>query len=191
MMDRIQAYFLENIGEKRWNHSLRVLDTALELARIYGGDQDRVHQAALLHDCGKIRDKSLLLKKAKSFGIILDEIMLRNQELIHGPLGAKIAEVEFQVKDPEVLDAIRYHTTARPAMTKLEKIIFLGDIIEADRNFPGVEDIRKLAYEDLDEAIILALDGTLEFLVRKKDLIAKETVEARNYLKIEKQAREE
>lgn len=190
-MDRIEEYFLENISERRWKHSLRVLDTALELGKIYGGDQNQITRAALLHDCAKIRDKSLLLKKAKSFGIILDEIMLKNKELIHGPLGARIAEKEFQVRDKDVLDAIRYHTTGRASMSKLEKIIFLADIIEAERDYPGVEDIRKLAYIDINKAIILSIDLTLEFLIREKLLISKDTIEARNYLKIEIEVREE
>lgn len=183
-MEIIKDYFINNIGEKRWEHSLRVLDIARRLGQIYDVDRGRLTKAALLHDCAKFTDKGKLLKKAQSFGIIVDRIMLNNLELIHGPLGAKIAQKEFAIEDPTILEAIEFHTTGRQNMGILEKIIFIADFIEPERSFMGVEEVRNLAYKDLDMAIVLAIDLTLEFLISKDKLISLNAIEARNDLKL-------
>jgi|SRR5690625_2569867 len=158
----IEKRLINKIGKKRWAHSLRVLKEAEKLANLYGADLKQVYLAALLHDCGKLQDKDELLKRAKHFGIILDDIRMNNLELIHAPLGAKIAEKEFKITDKNVLKAIKYHTTGREGMSLLEKIIFLADYIEEARSFPGVEKVRQLAYKDLDRAIFQALDQTIK-----------------------------
>lgn len=180
----IKEYLIENIGVKRYEHSLRVVETGLDLAGIYGEDPDKVRLAGLLHDCGKIRDKDLLLKKAKSFDIINDIVLRNNLELLHAPLAAEIAKKYFKVIDEDVLNAIRYHTTGRVGMSQLEKIIFLADYIEPMRNFDGVENVRLLAKEDLDLAVIKAMDQTINFLIYKGALISTATIDARNSLLI-------
>ncbi len=183
--------FLENklineIGEKRYNHSIRVMNTAIELAEIYEADIEKARVAAILHDCAKLRDKTYLLKRASDFDIILDMYMENNHELIHGPLGAKIAKEEYGIKDDEILDAIYYHTTGKENMNILEKIIYIADYIEPYRNFPGVEEVRKLAFFDLDKGILSAMEKTIIFLVQNNKLIHLDTIKARNYLIINK-----
>lgn len=173
---------IKDIGIDRYNHTLRVVDTTLELAKIYKVNEDKAKIAALFHDCGKLSDETNLLKRASDFGIILDNIMENNRELIHGPLGAKIAEKDYNIKDKEILNAIYYHTTGRENMTALDKIIYIADYIEPYRNFPGVKEVRELAYKDLDNSVLLAIDNTLRFLMGKGSLIHVDTIKARNDL---------
>lgn len=184
MYEEIKIKLLKDIGIKRLEHSLRVLEISQELGNLYGADIEKVSLAALLHDCAKLEDKNNLLKRAYEFDIILDEIILNNQELIHGPLGAKIAKKKYDIDDREILEAIEYHTTGRINMSLIEKIIFIADYIEPKRNFIGIEEVRELAFLDLDESIILAMEQTIRFLLDGKKLISTHTIEARNHLKI-------
>lgn len=174
---------IKDIGIKRYEHSLRVMETSIKLANIYGVDIDKASKAALLHDCGKLLSRINLLKMANSFGIILDSVMEDNPDLIHGPLGAKIAEVVYKVEDREILDAIYYHTTGRENMTLLDKIIYIADYIEPNRNFPGLKEIRELAFIDIDQSIMKAMDNSILFLIKTEKLIHLDTIKARNYLK--------
>lgn len=182
MNDFIEQEIIKDIGEKRYAHSLRVMEVGLKLSQIYNVDKEKVKVAARLHDCGKIQGKTKLLKRTNDFDIILDNHMKYNIELIHGALGAKIAEIKYKIKDPEILNAIKYHTTGRANMTLLDKIIYIADYIEPGRNFEGIEEVRELAYKDIDRSIIMAMDKTIEFLTDNRDLIHTRTIEARNYL---------
>ncbi len=177
-----EEQIIKDIGKKRYSHSLNVMEMALKLSEIYNADNEKVKIAAKFHDCGKIRDKTKLLEMAGEFDIILDQCMEHNIELIHGPLGAKIAKERYKIRDKEVLNAIKYHTTARENMTLLDKIIYISDYIEPGRKFPGVEEVRELAFKDIDKSIIMAMDKTINFLIDNKNLIHTETIKARNYL---------
>ena len=183
---RIERDLLNKLGEKRLIHIKSVVKTALGLAKNYGLDLEKVEVAALLHDCAKHRDKNILLKKASDFGIILDVVMMHNEELIHAQLGAEIARREYGISDEDILNAIRYHTTGRVNMTLLEKIIYIADYIEPLRTTPRVETVREVAYENIDEAILMAMDSTISFLIKNRQLISPHTIEARNYLIIDK-----
>lgn len=184
-MDFSQS-LIQSIGIKRYEHSLRVVDTAVKLGKIYNADIEKVKTAALLHDCAKLQEEISLLKKISHFDIILDDIMQKNKDLIHGPLGSKIAEIEYGVLDKEILDAIFYHTIGRANMTLLDKIIYIADYIEPRRNFPGVDEIRAIAFKDLNRSILMAMDNTILFLIKNDNLIHPNTFEARNYLILEK-----
>lgn len=181
----IKERLIEDIGLERYNHTLRVTDMAIKLANIHGGNAEKTKIAAMLHDCGKLLDKTNLLKRVADFDIILDNSMKENHELIHGPLGARIAEREYGIRDQEILDAIYYHTIARENMTLLDKIIYIADYIEPNRNFPGLDQIRQMAYVDLNKSIQVAMERTIIFLIEKKKSIHVNTVKARNYLLIE------
>lgn len=172
----------EDIGVNRYNHSIRVRDTAVELAKIYDCDINKAMVAGLLHDCGKYFDKDYLLKQAFEFGIMKDESLVNNRHIIHAPLGAVIAQVEYNVNDNEILDAIRYHTTGKENMTLLDKIIYLADYIEPKRNFTGVENIRKLAYENIHLAMLKALENSIYHLLDTQRSIHLDTIRARNYI---------
>lgn len=172
------------IGKERYLHCIRVMETAIILGEKYNVDIEKIKTAALLHDCAKFKDKLELLKKASEFDIMLDAVTEHNIELLHGPVGAKIAEIEYKIKDIEILDSIRYHTTARENMTILDKIIYISDYIEPKRNFAGVEEVRQLTFEDIDIGISLALDNTIKFLIEMDRVIHLDTIKARNYFKI-------
>lgn len=179
--DKLKA----DIGIKRFEHSLRVMETSIKLANRYNFSVEKAAIAGLLHDCGKLKGETNLLKVSSDFGIILDSMTKCNSELIHSILSAAIAEKEYGIKDQEILRAIRYHTTGRENMSLLEKIVYIADLIEPGRSFEGVDKLRRLALEDLDKCLLYSLDNTLKFLIEKKKLIHIDSIKARNYLLIQ------
>lgn len=174
-----------SIGEKRYQHSKRVMEIGVKLAYKYNVDIEKTRTAAILHDCGKIPDKTKMLKMVDDFGIILDNCMQYNHELIHGPLGSEISKVEYGIDDIEILDAIYYHTTGRENMSILDKIIYIADYIEPKRDFKEVEEVRNMAFINLDKSIILAMGNIINFLIQNNKLIHPNTVKSRNYLLIQ------
>jgi len=99
------------------------------------------------------------------------DLLEYNSELWHAPAGAYLVEQEAGIADAEILDAIRYHTSGRPGMTLLEKVIYLADYIEPGRHFPGVDEVREMAKEDLNKALIKAVQNTIMFLMKKNQTI--------------------
>lgn len=181
-LEKYKDKLISNIGEKRYNHSLRVIDFALKINT--GLNEDKIRLASLLHDCAKYNE-NYYLEKYKDY-CKFDNDILENKAIIHSFLGKIVAKKEYNIDDEEVLNAIKYHTTGRENMTQLEKIIFLADACEEKRNYEGVDEIRDLAYKDLDMALIKSLDGTIKFLIKNKSIIFPLTVKARNYLLKEK-----
>lgn len=174
----------EQLKEKRYLHSLGVEETAVKLARRYGLDEKQAAVAALLHDWGRGLENDLLLKKAKEFGIVVEGIEEQAPHLLHGPVGAKLVELELGINDPAILQAIALHTTGGEGMSLLDKVIYLADYVEPGRIFSGVETVRKMAFLDLDKALLMAAENSLYHLLRKKALIHQKTVELRNALLI-------
>lgn len=170
-----------DIGVNRYKHSIRVRDTAVELAKIHDCHPDKASLAGLLHDCAKYEDGDYLLKRAYEFDIMEDKFLIDNKHIIHAHLGALIAEEEYKVDDADILNAIHYHTTGREKMTRLEKIVYLADYIEPERDFKGVDQVRNLAYDDLDRAMLKALEDTIYHLLSTHRSIHIDTLRARNY----------
>lgn len=170
---------------KRYSHSLNVMNTAVQLARIYGADEKKAAVAGLLHDCARDIRGGKVFDLCDSYSIHVDSICKVQPELLHGPLGAKLVEDEYGVTDKEVQRAIHYHTTGCEDMNLLEKVVFIADYIEPGRSFNGVDAIRKQAYADMDGAIIQALDSTIRFVLSKGNLVHPDTVIARNHLILE------
>ena len=183
-MDEINEKLLNSIGTKRLGHSIRVMKEAEKLAKGYGVNVEKASIAGLLHDCGRYQDKSYLLKKAQEFGIILDEIYKKNDNLVHALLGVEVAKREYGISDKDVLNAIRYHTTGRENMSLLEKIVYMADYIEPGREFDGLDRIRSLCYEskDINKALIGAIDNTIIYILNNKAIIHEDTIKARNFL---------
>ena len=178
--DSFKKKLVSDIGEKRFNHCLRVMDTALKLNP--GIEEDKVKTAAILHDCAKYNEK----KYMKIYGNNIDAYQVQFKAVLHSFLGAEVAQKEYNITDNDVLDAIRYHTTGRENMTTLEKIIYLADAIEPNRDYPGVDDIRSLAAKDFDQAILYSLNHNISYIIEKNNLIHPLTIDARNYLIKEK-----
>lgn len=168
------------VDEERYVHSLGVRDCAVMLAERYGADVNKARLAGLLHDCAKGLPKQEMLSKAVEAGIELGPEEFHNEALLHGAAGAIVAGRVFGIKDPEILSAIECHTTGKRDMTLLEKIIYLADYIEPNRDFPGVEDLRQAAMDDLDRAVLLALRRTIKYVLDTDRFLHPRTVEAWN-----------
>lgn len=180
--EEMKSDILNRIGEKRYNHTIRVRDTAVELAKIYNVDLEKAYVAGMLHDCAKIRDEKELIEVSFDYGLNLTDDMEKAPQIIHSFLGAIISEKKYGIEDEDILNAIRFHTTGRENMSDLEKIVFLANYIEPMRNFSGVDKARKLACEDLNKAMMYSLNNTILFLCNKDEYIALNTIKARNYI---------
>ena len=153
---------------------------AIALARRWGADENDAAEAAILHDCTKKAGLEEQLSLCEQYGIIPDALERKSEKLMHAMTGAALARAQFGVSDA-VRDAIRWHTTGRPGMTLLEKIIYMADYIEPTRNFSGVEQLRKLAYEDLDRAMLLGLEMSIEENRNYGNEIHQNSVSARDW----------
>lgn len=149
---------------KRFVHTMGVAGIASSLAMRYDCDIRQAEEAALLHDCAKYLDTDEMEKLARRAGYSVSPVEKGNASLLHAKAGAALAASKFGVDDPRILEAIRWHTTGKPDMTLLEKIIFVADYIEPGRTTPGVGPIRTLAFTDLDAAVTAILEHTLEYL---------------------------
>lgn len=170
-----------NLTKGRFEHTLRVKDTAIQLAEQYGAPIDLVTIAALFHDYAKDMDKNELRRLIISYALP-DDLLEYHHELWHGPVAAKIVEDQLQITNEDVLNAIYYHTTGRANMSLVETIIFVADYIEPKRSFPGVEDVRKEAKQDLHNAARRALKNTIHHLLDKDATIHPNTFSAYNHL---------
>ncbi len=179
---KIQQRIQKILSEKRYLHSLGVAEEAQRLAVHYGAAEEKAYLAGLLHDCAKEIPEEQALAMLNKYGVQIDEIVKRTPRLLHGPLGACISQVEFEITDPEILDAIRFHTTGKANMNLLTKIIYIADYIEPNRRFEGVEELRVLAYDSIDRAIIAGIDYTIEDLIQSGLALHPDTIHARNYL---------
>ncbi|WP_213975103.1 bis(5'-nucleosyl)-tetraphosphatase (symmetrical) YqeK [Tepidanaerobacter acetatoxydans] len=187
-LEEMKRKLRKSMNDKRFLHSLGVMQTAEKLAGRYGEDIEKAKVAGLLHDCAKGLDMECQLKLAKYFGILLDDIERREKVLIHGPLGAAIAKVEYGINDEQILTAIKVHTTGDADMSLLDRIIFLSDFIEPNRCFPGVEELRVKAFQDLDDAIIGAFDSTIRYVLSKKSLLHPRTILGRNFILMQRES---
>jgi predicted HD superfamily hydrolase involved in NAD metabolism len=176
----IVARLARTLDPERFKHCLRAEKIALALARKFRVNQAQVSFAALLHDCSRRYSRRELLKKARALGLKIDPIRKLEPKLFHAEISASLARKEFGIKSPAVLRAIAGHTTGNPKMTKLEKIIYLADHVEQKRTFPGVNELRRLAFQDLDQAVFEASSATISYLLAKKLPIYPPTVETRN-----------
>lgn len=183
--DEALAIVKEQLTEKRYIHTLGVMQTALELARRYNVDERKAEFAAIFHDYAKYRPIEEMRQLVIENGLG-DDFLHYGTELLHAPCGAFLVEKEVGIQDRDVLLAIRYHTTGRPNMTPLEKVIFLADYIEPNRSFPGVDEVRKLAKTDLNYACLTALKNTIRYLLEKEVTIYPGTLAAYNYFVREK-----
>lgn len=167
--------------EKRYIHTVGVMETAIKLAERFGEDPKRAEVAAIIHDVCKYADINWMEQVVKEQS--LDARLLGwGSELLHGPVGAYVAKNEFGVTDEGILDAIRYHTTGRSGMSDLEKIVFIADMIEPNRKFDGVERLRDKAKKDLDKAMSACIQHSLAYLIATKQPVFPVSLECYNDL---------
>ncbi len=182
-VDEAMRLVEKEMPAKRWRHTLGVIESAVALAERFGGDAEKARVAALLHDVAKYwpveRQREAILEDGDAAGL---DTLSGDKVLWHSHAGAFVARRDFGVTDAETLNAIRYHTSGRPGMTLLEKIVCLADYIEPGREYPGVERLRELSGHSLEEALVAGFDGTLRFLIEQGKHIYPLTVLTRNDL---------
>lgn len=173
-MKKIKKYLKKHLTKDRYQHTLSVASTAMAMAMRYNPDTTnanfikRAELAGMLHDCAKCMDNDKKLKLCEKYDISHSSFEQEHPYLLHGKIGAHIAKEKFHINDKDVLQAITWHTTGRPDMSLLEKIIFIADYIEPMRRpIPELNVIRRLAFEDIDKAMEKILCNTLKFLESK------------------------
>lgn len=155
----------KRMDHERYWHTLGVAYTAASLAMAYGCDFEKAYLAGLLHDCAKPLSGEEKLALANEAGIEISDVARLRPGLLHAPLGAYLARTEFGVTDEEILRAIETHTTGRPEMSLLQKIIFVADYIEPNRpEFPTFKEIRACAFQDIDKAVYLRVKRNIDYL---------------------------
>lgn len=178
--DKALSIVKPHLTEKRYIHTIGVMETAVDLAKKYGYDEKKAELAAIFHDYAKYRPenemKSIIIEQKMP-----KELLDFHPELWHAPVGSYLVKTEVGIEDVDILNAIAYHTTGRPNMTLLEKIIFIADYIEPNRNFPGVEQVRDLVKTNLDGAILQSLKNTIIYLTKKNATIYPDTLYTYNY----------
>jgi predicted HD superfamily hydrolase involved in NAD metabolism len=155
----------QELNYKRFVHTLAVAGTASSLAMCYGMNIEKAELAGLLHDCAKCIDVRKMQKLCEKAGLEISPFEAGSGSLLHSKAGSVLAAEKYGCTDPDILNAIRYHTTGRPGMSLLEKIIFVADYIEPGRyTAKNLPEIRKTAFEDIDEALLKILYDTLVYL---------------------------
>ena len=171
------------LPERRLKHSLNVSKCAVKLSEIYKCDKEKAEIAGLVHDCAKYFTDEQIEDSIKRFNVELDPLEVNNIALSHSVIGSYVVVDIFNIKDKEIINAIKYHTTGKENMSLLEKIIYIADLIEEDRNFPRVEELRELTYSGkLEEALLLSFNNTIKFVIDNNQLIHPRTIKARNYI---------
>ena len=181
-MDALEETVVKLLKENRVAHVLGCRDAAVELARQYGENEVAAARAGLLHDITKALDGPLQLTLCSEYDILLSKFSQENPKTLHALTGSLVAEQVFG-ENQAVVTAIRYHTTGRPAMSRLEKILYLADYIEVNRNFPGVDRLRAAAHRSLDEGMLMGLEMTLSQLREQKRQISQNSIDAARYLR--------
>ncbi len=168
---------LDYLDDYRVAHVTGCESEAVRLALRWGEDAELAAEAAILHDITKRCTKDQQLQLCEKYGIINDNSEIQNKSLLHAKTGAALARELFGI-DETVYEAIRWHTTGKPDMTRFEKILYLADYIEPTRDFEGIEELRALAYEDLDAAMVLGLRMTIEEIRRSGREVYTDTLKA-------------
>lgn len=187
LIEKIKKDLKENLSEKRYTHSIGVMNMAVELAQYYNADVETAKIAGLLHDIAKEMTPDEKIKYVEENNILIDEVERINTPILHGKIGADIAKRKYGVKE-QIQKAIEYHTTTDPDMDIIAKIVYISDKIELNRKSEDydIEYERNLAKKSLDETIIYIIDSNIKSLVNKGKLIHPKSIETRNKLIIDK-----
>lgn len=175
------------LTQKRFTHSLGVEKMAGQLAEEYGADREKAEIAGLLHDYAKYVPDDQMLAYAREFGIPLCPAYEEKPNLLHGPVAAKLLERDLGIHDPEILAAVKHHTTGTWGIGLLEQVIYLADLLEENRDFPGVEELRETLKQGPDEAMRQSLARELQFLTQQGRTVHPDTAAAYEWMKTKKE----
>ncbi|WP_145045757.1 bis(5'-nucleosyl)-tetraphosphatase (symmetrical) YqeK [Paenibacillus xylanexedens] len=167
--------------DKRWKHTLGVMQSAVYLAEKYGADPVKADLAAILHDVAKYWPVSEMEAVIRDNGLN-EDLLQHDKQLWHSEVGAFVAQRDYGIDDLEIINAIRWHTSGRVGMSLLDKVVCLADYIEPGRDFPGVDRIREQAEHSLEEGLIAGFDSTISLLLSQRRVIYPLTMFARNDL---------
>lgn len=182
LLQDVEEKLAERLSPESLDHSLRTRDTAVKLAKRHNSDIEKTSLAALLHDYAKDLSNSDLLSESIRLGLRVNWVEERNPYLLHPRVGAALVETELGVVDPEVISAIAKHTYGDTAMSYLDLIVYLADVIEPGRNFYGLDTIRELAKTDLRQAFKHAYLQQILFVFSKGAYVHPTSVEVWNRL---------
>ena len=180
-LERARRAAAAALSPRRFEHVVRVVETARGLALRHGVDPLRVELAAWLHDLARERPAEELVAAARRGGWVLDAAERADPLLLHGPVAAWEAARRGLARDPDVLEAVRWHTTARPGLGPVGCIVFLADKLEPARDYPGVDALRRLAAQDVDAAMAAVLDDLIRYCLERGYWLPAVTVAARNH----------
>ncbi|MCI9156006.1 MAG: nicotinate (nicotinamide) nucleotide adenylyltransferase [Lawsonibacter sp.] len=178
----LRACSYSMVMQKRVRHIRGTEEEAVRLAKRWGADETHARRAGILHDCTKYLELEEQLGLCEKYGVELDELEHRAVKLLHSKTGACMARYLFGEPD-EVYEAIFWHTTAKADMTTLEKILYVADYMEPNRTFEGVERLRELAYSDLDKALLLGVETTIQEMKDRNLPVHKNTLQAQAWLR--------
>ena len=180
-LDEKKKYLKEHLSQKRYQHSLNVAAECRKLAEKYGEDPDKAYFAGLLHDVCKELPAEEQQRLVAESGLKVCREELDTRSLWHAVAGAYFVKSVFGVEDIDILNSIRFHTVGRAGMTRLEEIVYLGDLVSADRDYKDVDKMRKLVHSDLDKAMLEAFTFSIKSVVKKGGVIPLCTVEGYNF----------
>ncbi len=177
----IIEWLKERLDAKLYRHSTATQELAAILADIYNADRQKAATAGLLHDCAKPLTHTELISYAKRYNVPLDEIRLAQPGLLHAPIGAKLVQMELGISDNEILHAIAVHNTGSRGMSRLDKILYVADASEPNRDYPDVQRIRDLTFNgNLDVAVLETMEMKIRHVMQKRSMLHPLSVEARN-----------
>lgn len=188
IIEKVKNDLKQILSERRYEHSIGVMNMAGELAEIYNVDVETAKLAGLLHDNAKEMSEEEILKYVEKNNIEITEFERLNVKILHGKIGADIAKKKYGVSE-QIAKAIEYHTTTSPEMDILAKIIYVSDKVEVTRKSEKFDIVpeRKLAKIDLDKALLFIIDNTTKYLIDNNKMIAVESIETRNKLLLAKE----
>ena len=183
-LNEIKKKLSGNLKEGRYTHTLGVAYTASAMAMAMGADIQKAFRAGLLHDCAKGYSIEQQMKFCGQYGIILTREMKKSPQLLHSALAPYIARDCYGNEDAEIASAVECHTTGKPGMSLLDKIIFIADYIEPDRkDIQGLSEIRRLAFSDIDRCLLKIIENTMQYLKSRDQAIDPRTTETYEYYK--------
>ncbi len=183
-ISKINKKLQKKLDKERYEHTIGVMYTASALAMCHNANVEQALLAGLLHDCAKCIPNDKKIKLCRKYRLEVSDVERSNPSLLHAKLGAYLARKKYHVEDYEVLCAIKSHTTGKPAMTLLEKIIYIADYIEPGRGeLPNMPEVRRLAFHNIDECLYRMLEDTLKYLKNRKLPIDEMTEKTYHYYK--------